>query len=531
MIIVLICFTLSLHAQVIDVNAPGQKFVHYWSKCVGAGRANEGLRAGWLEHLALVKEYCGFEYCRFHGLFHDDMFVYRKMNTRYKPGDIEFYNFQYLDDLFDRMLKIDVKPFIELGFFPKDMAGMNTKTQFWWEASITPPEEWSRWYTLVHKFTQHLVDRYGLEEVKTWYFEVWNEANISGGFWDSTKEKYFELYKVSANAVKDVHTDLRIGGPATSAFRRQKDEQTGNMGYYGTWVDDFLKYCEQEKLPVDFLSTHPYPHEWGFDAEAENVDVTNKRFITGTRDDMQWLNDALKRSAYPNAEIHLTEWNSSASSRDHMHDRLPAAAYLIRANLLGVGLSNSLSYWAFTDIFEEKGAGNTIFHGGFGMINYQGLFKPAFHAYRMLHQLGDEILYNNDRKFVTRHSNTNKVTTLLVHYPSEMQELGIPTSNYEDWQTAEKASYIGKPEFISLHLKGLPSYAPFVIEIMDKDHANTLKDWEAMGKPEPPTREQIEVLKAKSFETKKIILTANEQGEFNWKQKVLPWSCVLIKQL
>ena len=183
-----------IHAQTtvsINIKSQGKKYDKYWERCVGAGRANEGLRAGWLEQLQTVREQCGFQYVRFHGLFHDDMFVcFPKAN-----GQV-VYNWQYIDELFDRILAIGVKPFVELGFFPKEIAAENSKTQFWWKANISvDSNNFGKWHDLVKTFTQHCIDRYGIGEVMTWYFEVWNEPNLNPGFLDGTKSDYFRLYK------------------------------------------------------------------------------------------------------------------------------------------------------------------------------------------------------------------------------------------------------------------------------------------------------------------------------------------------
>ena len=370
---------LSLNAQQkisVNVNDTGEQFDHYWSKMVGAGRANEGLRAGWLEQLGQVQENCGFEYVRFHGLFHDDMFpvIIEKGKT--------VYNWQYIDDLFDRMLDLNVKPFVELAFLPTSMAAENSKTVFWWKANITPADDsFEKWHDLVKAFTQHCVDRYGTEEVLTWYFEVWNEPNLYPLFWDGTKSQYFELYKQSALAVKSVDERLKVGGPSTSNFvpdTRFDGETTddkasdavfntkdiNSLQWHGVWIEDFLAYCHKEKLPVDFVTTHPYPTDYAFNPETgKGKGLT--RFAKSLKLDLEWLNETIAKSHYPDVEIHLTEWNTSPSSRDEMHDRLPAAAYIVKSNLDCIGLTNSLAFWTFTDIFEEKGGASSIFHGGF----------------------------------------------------------------------------------------------------------------------------------------------------------------------
>ena len=141
--------------------------------CVGAGRANEGLRADWQRQLTIAHRECGFEYIRMHGLFTDDMGVYREDNG--KPE----YNWQYIDELYDFLHSIGMKPFVELGFMPGGLAS-GSKTIFWWKGNVTPPKDMNKWADFIRAFVLHEQERYGDAEVRTWYFEVWNEPNLSG---------------------------------------------------------------------------------------------------------------------------------------------------------------------------------------------------------------------------------------------------------------------------------------------------------------------------------------------------------------
>ncbi|MDC0497492.1 beta-xylosidase, partial [bacterium] len=251
------------------------KFKPHWSPCVGAGRAGEALRTSWMEQMELVHRECGFQYVRFHGLFHDDMFVYREN----EDGSVT-YNFQYVDEVFDRLLNRGVKPFIELGFMPSDLA-TTEKTVFWWKSNVSPPKDYQKWADLITAFVEHIVARYGIDECLTWYYEVWNEPNLAP-FFDGTKSEYFELYRVSVDAIKAIHTDLRVGGPSTSNFvpdarfdgeREDLSEHKvvttakdlDSLDWKPVWLADFFQYCEENDLPVDFISTHPYPTDWAFD--------------------------------------------------------------------------------------------------------------------------------------------------------------------------------------------------------------------------------------------------------------------------
>ncbi|MGQ1784645.1 GH39 family glycosyl hydrolase [Saccharicrinis sp. GN24d3] len=538
-ILAVIVFAQWVSAQnTVSVNATsqGEKFDHLWSKCVGAGRANEALRAGWLEQMEKVHLNCGFEYVRFHALFHEDMFPVLTQN------DILVYNWQYIDDVFDRLLDMNVRPFVELAFFPKQFAAEDSKTVFWWKAKVTPgPDYAQQWHDLIKAFTQHVVDRYGMDEVLTWYFEVWNEPNLYPFFFHGKKSQYFELYKQSALAVKSVDERLKIGGPSTSNFVPDarfdaeiidnnvseaifEVEDINVLEWHGVWIEDFLKYCEKEKLPVDFITTHPYPTDYAFNPETgKGRGLT--RYAQSVIEDLKWLKSTVENSAYPDAEIHLTEWNTSPSSRDRMHDLLPGAAYIVKSNLDCIGLTNSLAFWTFTDIFEEKGGAASIFHGGFGMINFQGLVKPSYHAYRMLHQLGEEKLYKDDYLFVSRNSGNGKVVALAYNYPKENE--GSVPAGYKSYEYLSK----GSPKQLDLTLTDLKPGAMFKIEVLDKDHGNVCHSWEKMGKPEPPTREQVKVLKGMAENLKTELITADENGVVSVKRELFPWNVVLIKQI
>ena len=514
----------------IDFCSKGQRYKPYWKTCVGAGRANEGLRAAFQRQLRQVQEQIGFRYLRFHGLLHDDMFVVRENESGEK-----IYNFQYIDELFDSMLEMQIRPFVELSFFPSCLKGGDA-TQFWWKANITPPETWDGWCALIDRLIRHWLQRYGEAEVRTWYFEVWNEPNLNS-FWDGTRSQYFSLYAATAQTIKSIDPHLRVGGPATSNFvpddrfdgetedfthhLTHKVDDLDNLHWHGVWIEAFLDYCAKHHLPLDFVSTHPYPTDFAFDQTGQMKGRT--RNVDSTRQDMMWLKQTVQRSAYPNAEIHLTEWSSSPSARDCTHDYLQEAAYLVKCNLDGIGLADSLSFWAFTDVFEETGAGDSIFHGGFGLINYQGIVKPSFHAYRMLSRLGDTLLYRDEHAFFTKKE--GKLAALLYHYPLSST---VSMSPYPDRSRAQKELETGDAVTVSCTLTGLTPGAEILIETLDREHGWALPFWLDMGAPEPPTREETARLIEHANATDRRTVTADAQGTLTLQLSVCPWNFIGI---
>ncbi|HEY4107663.1 GH39 family glycosyl hydrolase [Puia sp.] len=340
--------------------------------CVGAGRAAEGLRADWQQQLAVAEKAIGFQYIRFHGLLCDEMHVY----SLDKQGHI-VYNFQYVDKLYDYLLSIGIRPFVELGFMPPDLAS-GTKTVFWWKGNVTPPKDYQKWADLIRTLVKHFETRYGRAEVEKWYFEVWNEPDLHG-FWAGDQAEYFKLYKTTVEAIRSVSSTYRVGGPATSGSK---------------WIREMLHYCDSSHLPLDFISTHSYNTKTVFDEYG-----VRKRTMLPS--DYLWSNVVNTRrimdsSGHRNLQLHYTEINSSPSSRDPLHDGYPNATFLLNTLKHTERVANSMSYWTFTDVFEEAGPGPTPFHGGFGLINLQGLRKPTFFAYHFLHELGGTELKNTD---------------------------------------------------------------------------------------------------------------------------------------
>ena len=359
----------------IDFNREKGPLNTMFNECVGAGRANEGLRADWQQQLNYVKKECGFRYIRMHGLLTDDMGVYRED----KNGKPE-YNYMYIDVLFDFLQRIGMKPFVELGFMPQALAS-GDKTIFWWRGNVTPPKDYNKWADLIRNLTLHFTERYGADEVKTWYFEVWNEPNLSPGFWSGTQEEYFKLYSFTVKAVKDVNPLYRVGGPATAG---------------ASWESEMIDFCVKNSLPIDFISTHSYGVKQGYlDEYGNSGTILDKNPMSVSGDVLQTRKE-ITNSSKPNLELHYTEWSASYTPADPIHDSYHEASYVLQ-KLKQVGnAANSMSYWVFTDIFEESAPRFTPFHGGFGMLTIQGINKPVFYSYQFLNRLGNIELVNND---------------------------------------------------------------------------------------------------------------------------------------
>ncbi len=333
---------------------------------VGAGRAKEGLQPEWQRQLKICREELGFAYLRCHGVFHDDMRIY----TENSQGQ-SIYHWEDLDAFYDYLLSIGVRPFVELSTMPSALALNKNQKLFWWNGIMSPPRSYERWEELVGQFTRHVTQRYGAEEVATWYFEVWNEPNLPS-FWSGTKEDYFRLYRYAAKAIKEVNPRYRVGGPSTAGC---------------AWIKEMAEFCERDHVPLDFLSTHTYGKPWG---QAVHPDMQS------AGRDMQNVRRRLDEVLPGGRELHFTEWNSSWEIHELLRDTYVQAPYVLEQIKQAEHAVTSMPYWAFTDIFEEGGVPTQAFHGGFGLLTIDGIRKPAYFAYRFANLLGDRELENAD---------------------------------------------------------------------------------------------------------------------------------------
>jgi len=500
----------SLEMSILKVNANqnGESFVPFWKKCVCAGRAGEGMRQDWRQQLNELQSEIGFEYIRFHGIFHEDMMVYSE-----REDGTPVYNWQYIDNLFDYLLGRNIRPLLELGFMPYALAS-GKDTVFWWKGNVTPPRDYNKWGELICELVRHCINRYGINEILMWYFEVWNEPDQIRSFWYGTREEYFKLYEYTVNAIKSVDSRLKVGGPATAASHGKK----------APWLVEFLEFCEDKKLPVDFISTHPYPSLWPLDDKGNCVMAY--REVDSTYNDLVEIRKTLENSAYRNAEIHLTEWNSSPSPRDMVHDTAFMAPFIIKNNLQCIGLADSLGFWAFTDIFEEGGAGESIFHGGFGLINVQGLKKPAYYGYWFLSKLGNEKLASGENYFITRGS--GKIQVLMWNYCHYNEKF----SNGDRSELTEHHRYNifkEKSEIsFDLSIEGVEGKYRVIDYVLDREHGSVFDEWLRNGAPANPTGEELAILNKKSGPEGKISV-ADCNGSFSRAITVKPHGVVFIE--
>ncbi|MDR0906722.1 MAG: xylan 1,4-beta-xylosidase [Oscillospiraceae bacterium] len=420
--------------------------------CVGTGRLGLALHREYFEQLKLVQEQIGFRYIRGHGLFNEDLAICQ----RRPDGTIE-YNFTYLDRITDGYLELNIRPFLELGFMPKVLASGEQEV-FYWKGNVTPPRDYAEWNALVGATLRHLVARYGAEEVTNWPVEVWNEPNL-GGFWENADRKeYFKLFKETIFAVKTVDERFRVGGPAICGV----DDES--------WLRDFLDFCRDERLPLDFITRHLYTIE--FPEQSGRYGYPKLRPLENATDETKGSRKIIDEyDEFRGMEMHVTEFNTSYSPITPLHDTNLNAAYLaFMLSKLG-DESASYSYWTFGDVFEEQGVPFTPFHGGFGLVANGCIPKPAFYTFKFFKNLvGGECVLREDDCVVVRCGDVYKA----VMWNLDGEDKGI---------TLELPDGVSSREY------------SMTIETVDENSCNPLQIWHHMGEPASLSKRQLELLR------------------------------------
>jgi xylan 1,4-beta-xylosidase len=447
----------------VDATAKTTPFPHFWETMFGSGRASLALRDDYRKDLDAVRQATGFSYIRFHGIFDRDVGLVR----RGADGKIS-YNFSYIDQIYDGLLEHGVKPFVELSFMPPELSSDPKALQeFWYHPNIAPPKDYAEWDAMITAFAQHLVARYGIDEVASWYFEVWNEPNI--GFWAGrpAQSTYFTLYDHTARALKAVSPRLRVGGPSTAQ---------------GAWATDFLAHAHQDNVPVDFVSTHVYGDDTADNVFHTKEDIPRRDMVCRTVDK---VHKEIAASAYPHMPLIFSEYNASYANLPNVTDTVYMGPWMANTIRECAGKIDIMSYWSFSDVFEEQGVVQNPFYGGFGLIAADRIAKPAYNAFAMLHKLGGEqIKVDSDSALVTRRDDGTLVLALWNYAPPVGK-----TASYTPGTPS------GKPKHFTIDLKHLAAGAHATIWRLDEQHGNAVALFDKMGRPGSPSREQIAQLR------------------------------------
>jgi xylan 1,4-beta-xylosidase len=407
------------------------------------------------------------------------------------PSGKPVYDFTITDQTFDEYKKAGVRPMVELGFMPKDLAatvaGVDTYQVHYpgnttSGASNNPPKDYPLWGELVRKYTEHLVERYGKQEVSKWYFEVWNEPDI--GYWHGTPEEYLRLYDYAVAGVRAALPNAIVGGPASTGPNSEKG---------GAFLDNFLKHCLNEKsaadgkqVPLNFISYHPKGHptivnghvrmglanelkaaEAGFQIVARYPQFIHLPIILSEADPEGCAACSMKvnpANAYRNGPLYAVYTAVAIKELFELQDRY-------KVNLL------AMLSWSFE--FEDKD-----YFEGFRTLATNGVDKPVLNVFRMAALMsGDRVMTSSTgqvplddilSKGITQTPDVDAISTRTDH------EAAVLLWNYHDNDLPAAGSEV------EVTIAGIPSGAKRVLlehYRIDDTHSNSYSVWKAMCSP------------------------------------------------
>ncbi len=425
-------------------------FPHFWAACAGSGHASLALRRQWQQDLELAHRQAGIRAVRFHGVLDDDLAVCTGVGA---GGPLT--HFIFVDEIYDRMLEIGVRPFVELSFMPSALASSDN-TVFWYRGITAPPKRMSDWQSLISALAHHLVARYGLEEVSQWRFECWNEPNLN--FWAGTQAQYFELYRVTAAAIKGVSPRLQVGGPATAQMM---------------WIPDFLADCARHGAPVDFVSSHIYPDDPQQNVFGRDLGLPPEEVMPRA---LRQANEQIRASAFPHVPLVVSEWSS----------RNPAfIAQMVRDC---AGLADTMSYWTFCNVVEERGPNRTFMNDTYGLIGTRGIPRPTFRTFELLRRLGAQRIETGAGPVLaTRHAGGGLAILAWHLAPGSAMDRGA--GNPAAMPGARHGTR-GPPLTLRLEVAGVSATSARV-RVVDPAEDPVERAYAAMGSPPYPSVNQI----------------------------------------
>lgn len=483
----------------LDVHGPTMPAARAWQMGIGNDHAFQVLRTDVCSHLKRAHDEIGFRYVRFHGIFDDDMRIIQSFtdlagfNALPDADKIYERNFRRVAVVLDNVLSCGLKPFVELSFMPKALAG-GTETGLAYKANVSMPKDLTAWSEFIRAFLEFALTRYGREEVESWYFEVWNEPDLSL-FFGGSMEDYFSLYAATAQAVKDVDSSLRVGGPATSACK---------------WLKEFKNFCEKNNVPCDFISTHHYPGDaFGnllSDRPADYLRTTAAKcakdnvplgesmtaLFYDPAESAKWRKGAFRkmdeqaRTVAGEKPLFITEWNSTSVFSAPIHDEKYSAAFVIKSVMDAGNIAEGYMFWCCSDIFEEMYDLGKPFHGAFGIVTSDGIPKPNFYAFKVLSEL-------YSKRYVL--PVTDEAVEIAAFTDGEKVQLLLYAQDFDS----------RKDDVFTVEISLNCAYASATKRVIDDAHCNPKAEWVCIGKPDLLTPEQAESIRKKTCLTHEAV--------------------------
>ncbi|MBK9694538.1 MAG: carbohydrate-binding protein [Elusimicrobia bacterium] len=474
----------------VDASSDSGSLNRFWQRSVGSCRIgmvngshyrdpDTGIALNHRKAYLLAAKELGFKGVRAHGILMDDVGIYHE-DSQGQP----VYSWEKYDELMDFIVQeCGMRPIVELSYMPVDLASdPGANYAFWYGGNTSIPKDYGKWRDLIGQIVSHSVARYGKAVVDQWHWEVYNEPNLSfPGGWS----EYAKLYDYAVEGAVAADPDIKIGGSAMDA--------SGTDGYFYSFLDHCrggTNFANQRTgTRINFFSHHVYPDNYG--------SVGDARFYRARHN---FFSDEIGRYySTLGLEQMITETGTSFYVFGHndgfweSHDSGQSASFVAQAvqTLLynSVPPPSAWSYWVISDLWEEgfqRPGDKLSYYGIMGAtLRKDNIFKPVYHALKMLSLLGDRLLpvtggsarddYKGANAIATKSADGNQVQVLVYN-----QDYYTGVSHPDDTQS----------DGVSVTVNNLPAgwtRAHVQLFGVDKTRSNSYSAWVKAGSPEYPT--------------------------------------------
>ena len=449
---------------------PGTAFRHTWEQVTNVDQFRWMVRGDMQEQLALAQRELGVRHVRAVGMFDDELRVLRPSPASfmgYEPA-VPRTNWQTVDYVIDALLERGLNPMFTTSFVPSALTSGPT-TVFTTKGHTSPPDDWRAWAALVSESARHAIERYGIAIVRGWYFEVWNEPNLHNWFWGGDKAQFLKLWQVTHNALKSVDASLRVGGPSCGRAE---------------WIEDLMHFGAAHDCRPDYLTAHVYNNDASigealapFDGAQSDKSNQSPNFALGIMRGVRAQVDQLGHKG----ELHWNEWGRSFHGVDKRRELPSEGAFIARLLAEVSQEADAFAYWCISDIYDQVGYGREAFHGGYGLLNLQGLRKPSYHTFQLLSRLGTE------RKAVPGFAVNAMEGAIATVGADGRASVLVYAYQHEDAPVRQSISAIVE----------LPAGTkPAALYRVDSSENNVVARWQDLGSPDYLSRAQTAELKA-----------------------------------
>ncbi len=454
---------------------------------IDSGRASSCLRGEIQSIIRTAKKDLDFDFLRFKDIFSDDLFVYHEGANKMPE-----FNWHYIDIIIDFLVSQNIKPFLEIGYMPRDLASKKQFAGWNFQPNVSQPKSEEKWALLVTNFLKHCMGRYGIQEVLTWYFDFWicPDIPIKDGFWNDSMEEFFHFYYVTYQAVKSVDQRIQLGSPNFSTI------------WGMDWYEAFFNFCKEKDLFPNYISTRTY--------SMETV-ISNPKFISYTTDQeisftlpdkdnishqLNELQSIMDHHLFGDLQIIVSNWNISFLPIDLTRDTGFMAAYYAYIKTKTINQTYGLCFQSLSDMNEEFYPPNNLFHGGTGMVDFYGLKKSVYHAAALFSKLGNQVIDTSDFYIVCKSNRGYQIMVFnLSYYDALYRNADRSGLSYK-----QRYNIYEEGDVMNIHI--LIDIDPGSYSIkksqLNRVSGSSFDTWLNMGAPEELNASLVEYIKSKS---------------------------------